>query len=79
MEFTPKQFDIFADFKRLVGCVTVAVQLLDAAVRAGAPATRSFEEIQKLEQTGDEVMRRALRELADHSLCSAGYIMNIAW
>lgn len=63
MDITPKQFNIFADFKHLADCVTEAVQLLDAMVRAGAPAGRSFEEIQKLEHMGDDVMRRAMRQL----------------
>lgn len=63
MGIAPKEFNIFADFKHLAGCVTEAVQLLDATVRAGAPAAQCFEEVQKLEHLGDEVMRRAMRQL----------------
>ena len=63
MDILPRQFSIFADFKHLARCVTEAVQLLDATVRAGASAARSFEEIQKLEHIGDETVRRAMRQL----------------
>lgn len=63
MDIAPKQFNIFADFKHLAACVNEAVQLLNATVRAGAPAARSFEEIQKLERIGDETMQRAMRQL----------------
>lgn len=63
MDIDPKQFNIFADLKRLAGSVTEAVRLLDAAVSGGASATRSFEEIQKIEHNGNEIVRRAMRQL----------------
>lgn len=63
MDITPNQFTFFADLQRLAGCVTEAVELLGAAVRAGDSAPQSFDEIQKVEHNGDEVVRRAMRQL----------------
>lgn len=64
MEFAPKHFNLFADFKQLAGHVTEGIALLDTALRAGetAPA-QSMAGIQELRRSGDEVLRRAVRQL----------------
>lgn len=64
MEFAPRHFHLFADFKPLAGHVTEATALLDTALRAGetAPA-RSMAGIQDLRRAGDGVVRRVLRQL----------------
>jgi uncharacterized protein Yka (UPF0111/DUF47 family) len=64
MEFAPKHFNLFADFKQLAGHVTEGIALLDTALRAGetTPA-QSMAGIQELRRAGDGIVRRVLRQL----------------
>ncbi len=64
MEFAPKHFNLFADFKQLARHVSEAITVLDAALRAGetAPAL-SMAGIQELRRAGDGIVQRALRQL----------------
>lgn len=53
MEFTPKHFNLFADFQRHAGLLSAAVDLLrDAATAAAPDAGAGLAAIQKLERDG---------------------------